>query len=48
MKEYVCNDSCIEIITQAIDVMKAEMGDSFMDVLALKLRILFYQDTLLC
>ena len=29
MKEYVCNDSCIEIITQAIDVMKAEMGDSF-------------------
>ena len=29
MKEYVCNDSCIEIITQAIDFMKAEMGDSF-------------------
>lgn len=29
MKEYVSNDSCIEIITQAIDVMKAEMGDSF-------------------
>lgn len=29
MNEHIGNDSCIEIITQAIDAMKAEQGDSF-------------------